>query len=347
MPRAVGRGPGSGRSFQRCVLFLFLVLAGGACSPGARAPARYIEDFVSRSPAAACDSLPALTAQGFNVVDLVATGDTGFLMLTGLSRQLVSFDRSLHVRWQVELEENGPNGVGSPESVAMVGDSMFYVVDGGRQLVKLLDRRGRERGTVLTDFPPALTRTSGGSTYVVPTVLGGMPDHLLYRVNGKNLEPAPLKPESAEGVTEGAFLNMVAAAPRPDGDLVIIHRFYLPTAYVWNGSSVRRFAMPVPDGVRGLFEHPRPVRREEDLPYLPVVAMSPYVDPSDGDVVYLTRTGRQSADHSEKALVRIDSTFHYVGSRLLSVDALFIAPLAHDSVVVVSNEGEWHRCEAP
>lgn len=346
MPRVAGTGPGSGRWSPWCVLALALGLAGGACSPGPER-ARYIEDFVTRSPVAGCDSLPALTAQGFNVVDLAAAGDTGFLMLTGLSRQLVSFDRSMRVRWEVDLEEKGPNGIGSPEAVAMVGDSMFYVVDGGRQLVKLLDRQGREHGTVLMDFPPALARTAGGSTFVLPTVLGGMPDHLLYRINGKKLDPEPLAPQSAAGVTQNAFLNMMAAAPRADGALVIIHRFYLPRAYVWNGRNVFHFAMPVPDGVRGLFEHPRPVRREEDLPYLPVVATSPSVDPSSGDIVYLTRSGRKREDYSEKALVRLDSTFHYLSSRLLPVDGLFIAPLGRDSVVVVSNEGEWHRCEAP
>ncbi|MEJ2184634.1 MAG: hypothetical protein P8Z36_01715 [Gemmatimonadota bacterium] len=347
MPRVAGTGAGSGRSFPWCVFVLALVLAGGACSAGHDGRASYIDDFVSRSPVAGCDRLPALTAQGFNVVDLVAAGDTGILMLTGLSRRLVSFDRSLQVRWEVDLEERGPNGIGSPESVAMVDDSMFYVVDGGQHLVKLLDRAGRERNTVLADFPLALARTWGGSTYVMPTVLGGMPDHLLYRIDGRKLDPEPLSPQSAAGVTQNAFVNMVVATPRGDGGLVIMHGFYLPRAYVWDGKSVHRFTMPVPDGVRGLFEHPRPVRREEDLPYLPVVALSPYVDRPSRDIVYLTRSGRSRGDHSEKALVRVDSTFHYVNSRLLPVDALFIAPLSHDSVVVVSNEGEWNRCEAP
>jgi hypothetical protein len=343
--RVAGMVMGAGRPFHWCVLAL--VLAGSACSRGSDLQPRFIEDFVDRSPVAGCDSLPALTAQGFNVVDLVAAGDTGFLMLTGRSRQLVSYDRSLRVRWEVDLEERGPNGIGSPESVAMVGDSMFYVVDTGRHLVRLLDRRGREHGTVLPDFPPALARTSGGDTYVMPTVLGGMPDHLLYRIDGRDLHPEPLAPQVGAGVTHNAFVNMVVATPRGHGELVIIHRFYRAQAYVWNGRTVSRFAVPVPDGERELFDHPRPVRREEDLPYLPVVALSPYVDPSSGDVVYLTRSGRQGTDHSEKALVRIDAGFQFVSSRLLPVDALFIAPLGHDSVVVVSNEGEWHRCEAP
>jgi len=288
-----------------------------------------------------------MTAQGFNVVDLVATGDSGFLVLTGLSRQLVAYDRALHIRWELELPEKGPNGIGSPESVAVLNDSMFYVVDGGRNLVKLFDRHGQEQNTILVDFFPALVRTAGGAAYVLPTVIGGVPDHLLYRVDGKELDPQPLNPQIVEGVAQNAFVNMAAATPRPDGGLVVIHQFYVPQAYIWNGATAKRFNVPVPDQIRGLFDHPRPVTREEDLPFLPVVALSPYVDPASGDIVYLTRSGRQRADHSEKALVRVDSTFHYVSSRLLPVDALFVAPLTRDSVVVVSNEGEWNRCVAP
>jgi hypothetical protein len=325
--------------------FLVLVLVGGACSRGATVQPRYINDFVSRSPVAGCDSLPAMTAQGFNVVDLVADGDSGFLMLAGLSRQLISYDRALRPRWEIDLEENGPNGVGSPESVAMVDDSI-YIVDSGRHLVKLLDRRGRERNTIFANFLPSMVRMAGRSAFVMPTVIGGIPNRLLYRIQGTELKAEPLSPRTVAGVNRNAFVNMLAAATRPDRNLVVIHQFYVPEAYLWNGDEVVPFAAPVPDGARELFRHPRSVEREEDLQYLPVVALSTYVDAS-GDVVYLTRSGRHRSGYFEKALVRVDSTFHYVSSRLLPVEALYVAPLTRDSVVVVSNEGEWHRCEVP
>lgn len=346
MVRTADRGPNrrNGIGFRHC--FLALVLVGGACSRGATVRARYINDFVSRSPLARCDSLPAMTAQGFNVVDLVADGDSGFLMLAGLSRQLISYDRALRPRWEIDLEENGPNGVGSPESVAMVDDSI-YIVDSGRHLVKLLDHQGRERNTIFANFLPSMVRMADRSAFVTPTVIGGIPNRLLYRVQGKKLEAVPLRPRTVAGVNRNAFVNMLAGATRPDGNLVVIHQFYVPEAYLWNGDEVVPFAAPVPDGARELFEHPRSVEREEDLQYLPVVALSTYVDASSGDVVYLTRSGRHRSGYFEKALVRVDSTFHYVSSRLLPVDALFVAPLTRDTVVVVSNEGEWHRCEAP
>lgn len=346
MVRTADRGPKrrNGIGFRHGC-FLALVLVGGACSRGATVQPRYIRDFVSRSPVARCDSLPAMTAQGFNVVDLVADGDSGFLMLAGLSRQLISYDRALRPRWEIDLEENGPNGVGSPESVAMVDDSI-YIVDGGRHLVKLLNRRGRERNTIFANFLPSMVRMAGKSAFVMPTVIGGIPDRLLYRVRGKALEPEPLRPRTVAGVNRNAFVNMLTGATRPDGSLVVIHQFYVPEAYLWNAGEPAPFATPVPDGARELFEHPRSVEREEDLQYLPVVALSTYVDAS-GDIIYLTRSGRHRSGYFEKALVRVDPTFHYVSSRLLPVDALFVAPLTVDTAVVVSNEGEWHRCEAP
>jgi len=329
------------------MLAVTLALAGGACSGSEDEPV-LIPDFLDRSPALACAPLPELTAQALVVDDLVATPGGDVLVLSGRSRRILLLDPQGRVLWRISLEEEGPSGVGTPVSADLADDSTLLVADLGRMLVKRLDVGGGDRGTVRTPFPPTRVRTAGARSWVVPGVLGGYPDRLLFRIQGDGLVPEDLPPRRYRGMTHGGFANRLGAVARPDGSLLLMHGFYIPEAYLLRGASVTRHRVPVPDALAPLFRELRPVEREEDLPYLPVVGLSPFLDPATGDVLYLTRSGaRLGPETWEKALVRVDSAFGYLSSGRLPVDALMAAPLGEGHVIVVSNEGEWSRCRAP
>lgn len=325
-----------------------LALAGGACGEPPNPEPVYIQDFAARSPVLACEPLPHLSAEGLVVEDLVPVSGGETLVLSSRTREVLVLDPAAAPRWRLALEEEGPRGVGSPISLDLQEDGSLVVADRGRQLLKRLGPDGEDRGTVRTPFFPSVVRITGSGTWVIPGVVAGYPDRLLYRLVDGDVRPEGLELRSYPGMTHGAFANRLGAARRPDGRLLLLHAFYIPEAYLWGEGEVARYRVPVPDDLRPLFRDPRPVEREEDLPRLPVVGLSPFLDPGTGDLVYLTRTGAASAGGaSQKALIRVDSLFRYRSSGILPVDALHAAPMGPASVLVVSNGGIWHRCNAP
>ncbi|HSG49851.1 MAG TPA: hypothetical protein VLA43_18655 [Longimicrobiales bacterium] len=327
---------------------LALALAGGACAAPENAEPVYIEDFTARSSLLSCEPVPPLTGEAWVPEDLVPVDDGRTLLLSGQIAEVVLLGRDLAPIWRLELDEEGPGGVGSPISVELADDSTVLVADRGRQLVKRLGIGGEDRGTIRTPFFPHLVRRAGADTVVVPAVLAGYPDRLLYLVRDGQVEAQALRLRAYPGMTHGAFANRLAAVRRPDGHLILMHAFYVPEAYRWDRGEVARYRVPVPDAMRPFFSRPRPVEREEDMAHLPVVGISPYLDPVTGDVLYVTRTGDAGpAGTSQKALIRTDSILRYLRSGILPVDVLFAAPLGSDSALVVSNQGVWHRCEAP
>lgn len=340
-------GEGQKAATWRPMVVLLSAFAGGACFGGPETP-DYITDFQDRSPEAECEPIPRLTDEGFYLEDVVLTGDTGLLVLDGPSRRLVSLDTALSVRWDWQLEASGPTGVGSPVSVAVEDDSLFWIADAGKRTLKKLGSDSLDRGTVRLNFHPTHVRRAGGETWIVPLVLGGFPDRLLFRVDGDDVHATGPRPRFVDGLGHIGFLNMLAPIRWDDGSLLVINRFYVPEAFLWDGEVGDRFRVPVPDALEPLFTARRPVEREEDMPHLPTVAVSPYIDPYTDDIVYLTRSGRTHPDgFMEKAVIRTDSTFGYLSSTILPVDALFIGPAGRDHVVAISNSGGWHRCTAP
>lgn len=325
-----------------------LALAGGACGDAAVSPPTLIEDFRQRAAILSCGAVPGLTRLGLVVDDIVATPGGDLLVLSGRARNVLLVGSDLEVRWTLDLPEDGPGGVGSPVSADLLGDTTLLVADRGRQLLKRLDLRGGDPGTVRTPFSPALVRVAGDDVYVVPTILGGFPDRLLYRIEGDAVVPEALQPRRFPGMTHGAFANRLGALREPGGGITLVHGFYVPEAYRWDRGEVGRYRVPVPDAVSDVFRASRPVEREEDLAHLPVVALSPHRDPHTGDIVFLTRTGEAAPDGTQrKALVRVNGEFRHLRSGILPVDAFLAAPVSSGGTLVVDDEGRWHRCETP
>lgn len=351
MSSVVGASRREGRSREpglSALLFLATV-AGGACSgpTDGMAPV-FISDFEDRSPILACAPIPALDREAMVVEELVPLADGGILAVGGNPGTLLFLDERARITRRLRLPEEGPGGVGSPVSATLTEDAALLVADAGRMRVKALDRDGRELGTVRTGFSPLRVRSTGAHTFVVPGVVGGYPDRLLYRLEDGELVPEPLPLRRYPGMTHGSFANRMGAAVLPGDRLLLLHGFYVPEAYVWSTSGIRTVPVPVPDANRRLFQDPRPVETEADLPHMPVVGVSPLVLSRSGSVVYLTRSGGKLSEGVwEKALIRVDSLFRYQSSARLPVDALLAAPLPGDSVLVVSAEGRWHRCPAP
>lgn len=343
------RREGRFRGLRPCTLLILATVAGGACSgPTDGMEPVFISDFEDRSPVLTCASVPALDREAMVVEELTPLADGGILVVGGNPGTLLFLDDGGRVVRRLDLPEEGPGGVGSPVSATLTGDASLLVADAGRMRVKVLDRDGQELGTVRTGFSPLRVRSTGSHTFVVPGVVGGYPERLLYRLVDGDPAPEQLPLRRYPGMTHGSFANRMGAAVLPGDRLLLLHGFYVPEAYVWSPSGIRTFAVPVPDANRRLFEDRRPVETEADLPHMPVVGVSPLVLPGSGSVVYLTRSGgKLSPDVWEKALIRVDSLFRYQASARLPVDALLAAPMRGDSVLVVSAEGRWHRCPAP
>jgi hypothetical protein len=322
--------------------------AGVACSGPTELDPVWIEGFLERSPILACVPVPDLSRDALVVDDLVATRSGDLLVLSGRAREVLLVDDSARVRWRLPLEPEGPGGVGSPSSAILSGDSTLLIADPGRMAIQRLSLDGQDRGRIPTPFPPLRIRRAGDVTYVVPGVVGGYPDRLLYRVEGDRLVPEQLPLRRYPGMTHGGFANRLGATVPPGGPLVLLHGFYIPEAYLWDGEASTRRPVPVPDALSPLFRNRRPVEREDDLGHLPVVGLSPFVRAETGDVTYITRSGAMlDAETWEKALIRVDPSFRYLASGRLPVDALMAGPLGRGDVLVVSNDGSWHRCEAP
>ena len=336
------------RPMARLLGFLALVTAGGACSGPVELDPAWIEGFLERSPVLDCAPLPHLSREGLVVDDLVATDSGDLLVLSGRARELLLLDGSARVRWRLPLPSEGPAGVGSPSSAILTNDSTLLIADPGRMAIQRLGPDGQDRGKIRTPFPPLRIRRAGGATYVVPAVLGGYPDRLLYRMDRDRLIPQELPLRRYPGMTHGGFANRLGAAAPPGGPLVLLHGFYIPEAYIWEGGRPVRVPVPVPDALAPLFRNLRPVEREDDLGHLPVVGLSPFPRPGQGEWLYLTRSGAMlDPDTWEKALIRVDASFRYLASGRLPVDALMAGPLDGGGVLVVSSEGGWHRCGGP
>ncbi|HEX7119538.1 MAG TPA: hypothetical protein VF212_12160 [Longimicrobiales bacterium] len=323
-----------------------------ACAASDAAEPVLIEDFLERSAAVHCEAAPALSARESVVEDVVTVSDSTFLVLYGQDREVVLVGPDLAPRWVVPFTEDGPTGVRRPVSAALVGDTLLYVADQYRQVLKRLGLDGRDLGAVRLPFPPQRVQAVGRGVYVTPFVLGRHPDRLVFRVEGEEVRALAIPTLAYADPGMNVLANTAVVSVFPDGGVVVTHEFLVPFAHRFRvdaEESVRRVPIPLPEAVGSALRRP-PVRTlEETAPAdLPVAVLSAAPDVRTGDLVYLTRSGRTTADGTlEKAIVRLDRELRYRGSYVLDVNAIRMAYLAARGVAaVVDDLDRWYTCPA-
>lgn len=330
--------------------FLPLIPLFAACAASDAAEPVLIEDFIERSVAVHCESVPSLNARESSVANLATVSDSMLLVLYEYDREIAIVGPDLEIRTVVAFEAEGPTGVRRPVSATLVGDSLIYVADQSRQALKVLDFDGRDRGTVNLPFPPQHVQAGPGGVYITPFVMGPHPTKLLYRLVGAEAVPVDVATVRYGDVGINALANMAAVATFPDGRVVVTHDFVVPFAHRVDGKDggdpPERVPVPLPAAtaaaLRRLPSGPLP---EAGAGELPVAVLSTAPDAASGDLLFLTRSGRYVDGGYEKAVIRLDAELGYRRSYLLDVNAIRMAYLADRGVSIVVDEvDQWYTC---
>ena len=320
-----------------------------ACAASDAARPVWIEDFVEKSVEVKCEPVPSLSARESVVADVATLSDSTFLVLYDRDREVALVGPDLQPRWVVAFAADGPTGVRRPTSATLVADTI-YVADQGQGALKRLGLDGSDRGRVLLPFPPQQVRSWGGQVFVTPLVLGRHPGRLVYRLAGDDVVPLEVPAARYGDLGVNALANLAGVAAYPDGRIVVTHEFVVPLAHELHldaAGEARRLPVPLPEEVGARLERiPRGTIDEIRPADLPVAVIAAVADPRTGDLVVLTRSGREGRDGNfEKAVIRLDSRLEYRSSYLLDVNAIRMAYLAAKQVAVVVDEvDQWYTC---
>jgi hypothetical protein len=249
----------------------------------------------------------------------------------------------------MSFDKDGPRGVLHPVS-AVVTDTMTFVADDARSLLRLFTPDGRAAATVRLPFIPRRLRLSGSQLVITPLVAGGTPAQLAFRLRGS--EPLPLGGAIARyddvGINTLANMTSIAAF---DDRVVVMHEMVVPFGYVLptrSGSSlVQRFSVPLAAEARSrLSEVPREPLTERNVNQLAVVAFAATADRASGSTFFVTRTGDGKRSPFQKLLVRLDSALNVAAVIPIAVNPHHVLYLpARESILVVDSDSEWFECK--
>jgi hypothetical protein len=330
-----------------------LILAAHACAASDAGDAVFIPDFTDRSMPIECTPVPSLTAREASVTDVAMLGDTAFLVLYGLDRELAVVGQDLVPRRLFGFAEDGPTGVLGPTSATIAGDSLVYIADQKRMALRRFDLAGQDRGTIRLDFAPdRVLATDDGRILITPLVVGRHPRWLVYAIDGEDATPLGIPAAHYANPAVNALANLARFAAFPDGRVVATHTTIVPYAYTLSpgdASPPDRAPLPLPDDVRPLLGKLPAASLEDDrLGELLVATIATAPDTRSGDLLYLTRSGRTVDGRPEKAIVRVDPGLRYLRSYLLVVNAIHLAYLAGPQLTLVADEvDQWYRCPTP
>lgn len=330
-------------------LSLIAVLLFVAC--GEEEPPRLVADFANRSEAVACEPLPGPEPGPASVTQLRPVSDSTFLLVDGTGREVAVLDQEARRLRTLEFLEDGPRGIAELSDAALSGDTLLVLADGGRHRLRAFDAQGHDLWTLDLSFPPQGVAFAGSRLLIAAAGMDPRLTSLVYEVRDRVAESVGVPFATSVDALGRMFVNFVTLQGYPDGSAVVAHQFVQPRAWrLAMGTEPSLLRLPVPEAVAPSLGYLPPIPfREDDLERIaaPVIASAP--DPETGDLLYLTRSGRQRGEYTEKALVRADHALRYVGSRLLDVNAVALAYLPADptTAVVVDYDQNWFRCEAP
>lgn len=310
-----------------------------------------IPDLAGRSAAAACDSLAGPDPGPVQVERLHAVSDSTLLLVDPVAREVVELDRDGSRLGVFELGADGPRSVAMLSDAARSGDTLLVIADAGRNRLRAFRPQGTDLWTLDLGFPPQRLTFAGGRLLVTAAGMDARLPALVHEVRNGAVAALPIPLVRHVDAIARLFVNDVVLEGYPDGSALVAHHFVAPRAWrVEPRGTVSSHAVPVAEAVRASIGHLPPIPfREEDIGRIAAPVIASAADPETGDFLYLTRSGRQREGRNEKAVVRVDGRFRYVGSRLLDVNAVVLAYLPSEpgSVIVVDTDGGWFRCAAP
>ena len=327
------------------VVMLLLAACGG------EEPVVLIHDFAGRSDASTCASLPGPDPAPASVTQLQPHTDSTFLLIDADAREVGVLDAGARRLATIEFTEDGPLGVASLTDAAQSGDTLLVLADGGRRRLRGFDPAGRDLWMVELPFPPQRLAFAGERLLIAAAGMDTRLPSLVYELSGREAVPTRVPFATNADALGRMFLNFVTLQGYPDGTALVAHQFVQPRAWRIDAEARASFLdVPVPEQVVASLGYLPPIPfREEDLERIAAPVIASAADPRSGGLLYLTRSGRKLGGHTEKALVRVDRDLRYVGSRLLAVNAVALAylPGAPEIAIVVDDEQNWFRCEAP
>jgi hypothetical protein len=327
---------------------LLLITACAACGNATSAP-RVMPASAWRAPLQ-CTRLAALHDVGA-VSDLVAVSDTSVAALYADDRRLVVYDARLRTIRSLQFDKDGPRGVLRPVSAA-IADSMIFVADDARSLIRRFDPLGNGRGTIRLPFIPRRLRLSGSTLLVTPLIAGGSPAQLLFRVDGTKVRALPAPIARYDDINVNTLANLTSIAAFPDR-VVVLHELVVPFGYVMGTTTttgfVRRFGVPVPAAERrSLGKLPSSPVSEQNANELAVIAFAAAPDMATSSVYYVTRTGNGRDRKYRKLLVHMDSALNVKRVFPIDVHPHHLAYLAgRGSVIAVDARDQWSECRLP
>ncbi|HET9441529.1 MAG TPA: hypothetical protein VFO52_15240 [Longimicrobiales bacterium] len=324
------------------------MVACAACGPDANQP-RYIAAQDVRSDVL-CRALKTLPDSS-PISDLSTVDDTSFAVLYDQDRLLAIYNSTFERTAALTFDRDGARGVLHPVSAA-VTDSLIYIADDGRSVIRYFDRRGRDRGTLHLRFMPRRIRAGGGDVVVAPLVAGGSPGHLLFRVQNQQVVPLGGSIARYDDLGLNTLANMTSLAAFP-GRFVVMHELVVPFGYVIRPSSAvastRRIALPVPASERARISRvPAERITEKNVNELGVIAFAATESRANGHSFYVTRTGDGKRHPFRKIVVQLDSLMQLQRVFGIDVHPHHLAYL-HDraSLIAVDAEDKWFECPLP
>jgi hypothetical protein len=282
------------------------------------------------------------------ITQLASSGDTALIALYADPR-LVSFvNGALVESWRLALSDDGYTGVHSPAGAALEGDSILYVSDARRRLIRRLSLSGEERGTVEVDFPPRELAVWGGGLIALRYLQPGNVDGLITLLREDHSTHVGPPPHPFSNPRLRGLANTMALSISRSGEILISHRTVVPRLYRVDPATgeFTQHTVVVPREVRGAFRPvPRLSRGPRDLEEILIPAFAVVEEPRSGDLLYVTGTGRWLGGSPEWALIRVSSEMEFRGAWALPFTVEALAALPRSGLLIaVDEEGEWRAC---
>jgi hypothetical protein len=325
---------------------VLITLLGGCAGPEVPEPAyaaTALEQELTCRPLAPGDEGPLGP-----VTQIASSGDTGVVVLSGGSRTVAFVGADLRERWRLELSPIGPVGVVAPMGVALVGDTLLYVSDARRHLVRRLTLEGVDRGTIDVSFPVReLLDTPAGVAALRFQQAGRLKPLVMILRDGQEVGRGP-PPHPFPDHRLRMLANTMAFAPSRTGDLIVVHKMVVPLLYHVDPVSgeYESHRVVVPREARGSFRGvPRLDRGERAVREILTPAFAIAESPRGDDLIYLSGTGQWVDDSPEWAMLRVSRQMDFRAARLLPISAEGFAVLAAAGAAIVADEeGGLHAC---
>ena len=318
---------------------------------GGEDPVARIDDFSERSPLVECAELGRTIDELASVATFQPVDDSTFLVVDEVGRRTYVVGDDARVRRARSFSDQGPGGVGQLMDAVLLGDTILVVADGERNRLIAFASGDEPHWVSELAYPPQRLVFTGERLLIAAVGMDPRIPGLVHERTADGSAPVGVPFAHHADALARMFINSVSMVSFGDGSALVAHELVWPRAWhVGRSGAPRPAQVPVPDAAAGSVGvmPPMPLR-SEDLGKIAAPVVSMTVDPRRSELHYLTRSGRTTAPHLEKAIVRVSRDLRYLASYRLRINATEIAylPARPDSVIVVDADFRWHRCPLP